>query len=114
MFNLASPSQTEYLILQERVRQAHAGFNCSLGFVTLSATVTLAGVILLLAGCLSQGSYTALGGLTSTAVAHRCMQLSRDANDRLDRIIQNISESESAKQPLCLPTHGHPHNPLNK
>ena len=78
--------QIELHIAQERIRQARWGFNLSVGFVSLSATATLAGIILLLSGHLSQGGYATLGGLTSTAVGSRCMQLSREANDRLDRI----------------------------
>lgn len=86
MFNLTSSTQSEDPVLHERIRQARLGFNISVGFVSLSATTTLAGAILLLSGHLSHGGYTALGGLCSTAVGHRCMKLSRDANDRLDLI----------------------------
>jgi hypothetical protein len=82
----AQSNSTEDSILQERIRQARWGFNLSVAFVSLSATATLAGIILLLSGHISQGSYATLGGLTSTAVGSRCMQLSREANDRLDRI----------------------------
>ena len=86
------PSRPTDSFLQERIRQARLSFNLSAGFVGLSATATLAGIILLLSGNLSQGSYATLGGLTSTAVGHRCMQLSREANDRLDRITYNFAE----------------------
>ena len=78
--------------LHERIRQARLAFNVSASFATLSAATTLAGVVLLLSGNLSQGSYATLGGLTSTAVGHRCMQLSREANDRLDRINYNFAQ----------------------
>lgn len=81
-----SNSQIELQYAQERIRQARWGFNLSVGFVGVSAIATLTGIILLLTGHLSQGGYATLGGLTSTAVGHRCMQLSREANDRLDRI----------------------------
>jgi hypothetical protein len=110
MLTPTSSSQPKHLVIEERVRQARLGFNFCLGFVSLSATVTLAGVILLLTGYLSQGGYATLGGLTSTAVGHRCMQLSRDANDRLDRIIETLSENESTEFPLQLPTCSFPYD----
>ena len=82
-------------VLQERIRQARWGFNLSVGFVSISAIATLTGVLLLLSGHLSQGSYATLGGLTSTAVGQRCLQLSREANDRLDRISQDLNEASA-------------------
>ncbi|WP_190641065.1 hypothetical protein [Oculatella sp. FACHB-28] len=85
---IPQPNQPEANILQERIRQARWSFNNSLAFTSLSAVVTIAGVILLLSGRISQGSYATLGGMTSTAVGHRCIQLSREANDRLDRLTQ--------------------------
>ncbi len=97
MLHLLPPTQSENLILHERIRQARWGFNLSVGFVSLSATATLAGVILLLSGNLTQGGYATLGGLTSTAVGHRCMQLSREANDRLDCITYDFSKASPLK-----------------
>jgi len=95
MSYLIPSTQSEALVLHERIRQARCGFNLSMWFVGVSATATLAGVILLLSGHLSQGGYATLGGFTSTAVSHRCMQLSREANDRLDRIAHDPTK-ESA------------------
>ena len=80
--------QPEAIILQERIRQARWGFNLSLVFTSISAITTVTGVVLLASGQISQGSYATLGGLTSTAVGHRCIRLSREANDRLDRLTQ--------------------------
>lgn len=87
------PNQPETVILQERIRQACWGFNLSLTFTSISAVITVTGVILLLSGKIPQGSYAALGGLTSTAVGHRCVQLSREANDRLDRLTQEQDDN---------------------
>ncbi|WP_204151985.1 hypothetical protein [Leptolyngbya sp. CCY15150] len=86
------PNQPDDSILRERIRQAHWGFNLSLVFTSLSAVITVTGVVLLATGQLPQGSYATLGGLTSTAVGHRCVQLSRDANDRLDRLSREQDE----------------------
>jgi hypothetical protein len=85
MTHPVQPNPPEGSILRERLRQARWAFNLSVGFVSLSATATLAGVILLLSGNLSQGGYATLGGLTSMAVGRHCLQLCREANDRLDR-----------------------------
>jgi hypothetical protein len=79
-------------ICQERIRQAKLAFNLSVTFVGASAGITLIGVVFLLAGWVSQGAYAAVGGLTSTAVGGRCVQLSREANDRLDRIAQELND----------------------
>lgn len=75
-------------VLRERIRQARWGFNLSAGFASLSATAALAGVVLLFSGHLPQGAVATFGGLTSTA---HCMKLSKEANDRLDRLIYNTS-----------------------
>ncbi len=95
MSYLILSTQSESLVLHERIRQARWGFNLSVGFAGISATATLAGVILLLSGHLSQVGYATIGGLTSAAVGSRCMQLSREANDRLDRITHDPTK-ESA------------------
>ncbi len=96
MLMFGIPPQPKDLVLHERIRQARLGFNLSVGFVSLSATATLAGVVLLLSGHLSKGGYATLGGLTSTAVGHRCMQLSREANDRLDQLTATTAHSKPA------------------
>lgn len=85
MANSPGSNQSEYIFFEERIRQARLSFNLSVCFACVSATATIVGIVLLLTGHLSKGSYAALGGITSTAVGHRCVQLSREANDRLDR-----------------------------
>jgi hypothetical protein len=74
------------IILQERVRQAKWGFNVSVGFVLTNLGITTIGIALLMTGRIDQGAYMTLGGLSSTLAGRRCLQLSRDANDRLDCI----------------------------
>ncbi len=86
-FNADSNHQEQdKIICQERVRQARRGFDAALILTVASSTVTLAGVILLLTGHVSQGGLTTAGGLASNLVSARCLQLAKDANDRLDRI----------------------------
>ena len=79
-----SSSQDRDVFFEERIRQARLSFNLSICFASISATVTVLGVVLLLAGRLTEGGYAALGSITSTTVSYRCVQLARDANDRLD------------------------------
>ena len=81
-------------ICQERIRQAKLAFNVSVVFVGASAAITLIGIVFLLAGRVSQGAYAAIGGVTSTAVGGRCVQLSREANDRLDRLADELSDED--------------------
>ncbi len=80
----------EGIICQERIRQACWGFNLAVGFVATSSAITLFGFILFLAGQTSKGAYMAAGGLSSTAVGGCCIQLSRDANDRLDKLAREL------------------------
>ena len=80
----------EGIICQERIRQACWGFNLAVGFVATSSAITLFGFILFLAGQTSKGAYMAAGGLSSTAVGGCCMRLSRDANDRLDKLAREL------------------------
>lgn len=87
------PSQ-ENSIYAERIRQAHWGFNLELGFVGICSGITLVGCILFLTGQTSKGAYMTVGGLTSTAVGGCCMRLSRDANDRLDKLALKEPENQ--------------------
>ena len=80
------------IICQERIRQARHGFDAALILTVASSTVTLAGIILLLAGQVSQGSLTTVGGLASNLVSVRCLQLAKDANDRLDKVAKELKD----------------------
>ena len=82
-------SPIERIILQERLRQARYSFNLALVATGVSACVGLAGAGLLLSGKLSEGVVTAAGGLASSAC---CIQLAKDANDRLDKALQEVSD----------------------
>jgi hypothetical protein len=90
-------SQTDKTLLHERIRQARWGFNLLIGFVGSSLLITFVGVILLLAGRISQGAYATLGGLASTGVSSRSVQLSREANDRLDRMAQKLDDESNSE-----------------
>jgi hypothetical protein len=83
-----SDSTIEMMIAKERSRQAHHSFN--LAFVTTAACVLIsfAGVGLVLQGKASEGTIAATGGLASTAY---CLKLSKDANDRLDKVAEDLN-----------------------
>ena len=84
-----SDSTIKMIIAIERWRQAHHSFN--LAFVTTAACVLIsfAGVGLVLQGKASEGTITATGGLASTAY---CLKLSKDANDRLDKVASDLND----------------------
>jgi hypothetical protein len=84
-----SDSTIKMIIAQERWRQAHHSFN--LAFVTTAACVLIGfvGVGLVLQGKASEGTIAATGGLASTAY---CLKLSKDANDRLDKVASDLND----------------------
>jgi len=84
-----SDSTIKMIIAKERWRQAHHSFN--LAFVTTAACVLIsfAGVGLVLLGKASEGTITATGGLASTAY---CLKLSKDANNRLDKVAEDLND----------------------
>jgi hypothetical protein len=82
-------------ICQERIRQASLSFNLCVAFVGTSAVITLVGFVFLLSGHMSKSAYAAaIGGLTSTAIGGRCVQLSRESNDRLDRFAHELNDED--------------------
>jgi hypothetical protein len=78
----------EFHIAMERLRQARYSFNLALITTAISTCVGLAGAGLLLSGNLSEGTVTATGGLVSSAC---CIRFAKDANDRLDKILKELS-----------------------
>ena len=81
----------ELSIAQERLRQARLSFNLALIATATSACVSLLGAGLLLAGQATQGAVTTTGGL---AFSVRCVQLAKDANDRLDKILAELQDED--------------------
>jgi hypothetical protein len=79
-----SDSTIELCIAQERLRQARYSFNLALVATTASFLVSLTGAGLLLSNKIPEGSVIAADGLVSSV---RCIQLAKDANDRLDKIM---------------------------
>ena len=85
-----APSPIEHDIVQERLRQARNTSNLALVATAIATGISLMGAILLLTGKLSEGTITTAGGLASGI---HCVRLSKDANDRLDKLLAELSDS---------------------
>jgi hypothetical protein len=81
----------EASIAQERLRQARYSFNLALIATALSACISLIGAGLLLSGKVPEGTVTAAGGMAASV---RCIQLAKDTNDRLDKILPSLKDED--------------------
>lgn len=84
-----SDSTLEIIIAKERVRQAHHSFNLAFATTAACVLISFAGVGLVLLGKANEGTITATSGLASTAY---CLKLSKDANDRLDKVAEELND----------------------
>ncbi|MEM9925183.1 MAG: hypothetical protein AAF915_15760 [Cyanobacteria bacterium P01_D01_bin.50] len=82
--NSQSQSSIELSIAQERLRQARYSFNLAIFATAVSFFISLVGAGILLSNKIPQGTVLAAGGLVS---AVEFQKLSKDANDRLDKIL---------------------------
>ena len=73
----------EWIIAQERLRQASLSFNLALIATAISFLISLIGGGLLLSDKVPSGTITSVVGLVSSA---GCLKFAKDANDRLDKI----------------------------
>jgi hypothetical protein len=87
--NKSDPKNQLAEIIQERIRQASLSFNLSVIATAAFATISLIGTGLLLTGHLPAGALTAASGAGSTIY---CIKLAKDANDRLDRIFEELND----------------------
>lgn len=88
---LNSHSTIELSIAQERLRQARYSFNLALIATALSACISFVGAGLLLSGKVPEGTVSAAGG---TVASVRCIQLAKDTNDRLDKILLELEDGD--------------------
>lgn len=73
----------------ERLRQVRLSFNLAFLLITVSASITFVGVGLLLSGKVSEGSTLTAGGVAGNVVSSvGFLKLTKDANDRLDRLLE--------------------------
>jgi hypothetical protein len=76
-------------IADERLFQASISFKLASIATTAFASVSLVGAGLLLSGYLSAGTLAAASGAVPTVY---CIKLAKDANDRLDRIFEELND----------------------
>ncbi|MEH1821537.1 MAG: hypothetical protein V7L31_21060 [Nostoc sp.] len=81
----------EFYIAQERLRQARYSFNLALVATALSACISLIGAGLLLSGKVTEGTFTAVGGMATSV---RCIQFAKEANDRLDKTLVEMKDED--------------------
>ena len=90
--------QIEMIIVQERLRQARHSFDLVRMATIPCILISFAGCGLVLLGKANEGTITATGGLGGLASTGYCLKLSKDANDRLDK----ISEKLLSKNPTIV------------
>lgn len=77
----------EEKIGQERLRQAHYSFNFALTASAAFTAIGFVGAAMLLLGKIPEGTLVASSSVLSSAA---CIRLAKDANDRLDRIMNEL------------------------
>lgn len=93
--SLEEEPSMEDKLMQERLRQAKLSFNTSLGLILISGILSFSGIVLILTGKVPEGMTMTSGGLVSKVVIVRSMQLTKDTNDRLDKIAENRDDEEA-------------------
>ncbi|NEQ40458.1 MAG: hypothetical protein F6K40_31200 [Okeania sp. SIO3I5] len=84
----------EELVIKERLRQAKLSFNIALSLTIISAIISVTGVGLLLSGKTSQGTATTAGGLASQIVSVSLLKMTKDTNERLDKIATEFKDED--------------------
>jgi len=88
-------SNQSSLYLTERLRQARLSFDLTLSMAVAAALISMGGAVLMFAGKIPAGVVTTAGGVVSSSFWFR---LSKDANDRLDKIISELENDESDEE----------------
>ncbi len=94
MNNKLTPNHStiELSIAHERLRQGRYSFNLALIATTVSFFIGFVGAGLILSNKVPEGTVAAAGGLASSV---RCIQLAKDANDRLDKVLAEIQHEKN-------------------
>ena len=79
--------QLNLKIGQERVRQAQYSFNIALASRAALIAVSFVSAAMLLLGKVPEGAAVASSGMLSSA---GCVRLAKDANDRLDKLANDL------------------------
>ncbi|WP_293141842.1 hypothetical protein [Okeania sp. SIO3I5] len=90
----STPKKMEELVIKERLRQAKLSFNIALSLTIISAIISVTGVGLLLSGKTSQGTATTAGGLASQIVSVSLLKMTKDTNERLDKIATEFKDED--------------------
>ncbi|WP_293165803.1 hypothetical protein [Okeania sp. SIO2C9] len=90
----STSSKMEQLVIQERLRQARLSFNIALVLTVISTIVSLAGAGLLLSGKTSEGTATTAGGVASKIVSIGLLKMTKDTNERLDKIATEFQDED--------------------
>ncbi len=86
------PKKIEWIIAQERLRQAKLSFNLALTATAISFFISLIGGGLLLSSKVSSGTITSATGLVSSV---GCLKFANNSNDRLDKILDEDDEEKN-------------------
>ncbi len=87
----SSNSTIEWIIAQERLRQARHSFNLALTTTAVSFCISLIGAGLLISDKVPSGAIISAIGLVSSV---RYFEFAKDANDRLDRILDELEDED--------------------
>ena len=79
-------------ICQERLRQAHLSFNLAFGLTAASSTIVLTGVLLFLSGHVPAAAVATAIAFMSGDVCKRWENLTKEANDRLDKTAKTLED----------------------
>jgi hypothetical protein len=81
---------------EERLRQARHSFNLAIGCITACVATTFIGVGLVYNGKVAVGIVTGAAGAVPIT---RCVKLYREANDRLDELMDEPTEDDTEEDP---------------
>lgn len=88
----SAPNTMEQLVIKERLRQAKSSFNIALTLTIISAIISVTGVGLLLSEKTPEGTATTAGGLASKIVSISLLKMTKDTNERLDKIATEFQD----------------------
>ncbi|MBW4541593.1 MAG: hypothetical protein KME43_20970 [Myxacorys chilensis ATA2-1-KO14] len=89
--NQKTLSPIERAIAQERLRQARNASNLAHGSAAIALGISVLGLYWGLTGKVPEGALTTTTGMTSTVL---CCRLAKDANDRLDHLLEELRDSQ--------------------
>ncbi len=89
-----NPKTMEQLVIKERLRQARLSFNIALSLIIISTIISVTGVGLLLSGKTSEGTATTAGGLAAKIVSVGLLKMTKDTNERLDKIATEFIDED--------------------